>query len=409
MEMHALLKELVTRGGSDLYITTDSPPLIRAEGVTEPISEARLDAEQTRRLAFSLMNERERGIFEEEFELNLAVELPDSGRFRVNVHRQRDHIGIVARHVKTAIPSIEDLGLPDDFKEVVLKKRGLVLVTGATGSGKSTSLAAMLGHRNAMTHGHVVTVEDPIEFIHPNKKCIFTQREVGADTKSFQHALKNALRQAPDVILIGEIRDRETMEAAITFADTGHLCLGTLHSSNAYQTMHRVLNFFPGERHDDILLELSMNLRAIISQRLVRATDGRRVAAVEILRDTSFVRELIKSGEVDKIREGMQRGEAGGCRTFDRALLDLYISGTIDREEALSSADYPNDLRLKLQQAVVEQAPAAIEPEAIEPDQAKRPAPERPVEIGLVPRMRERPDVRAVMETARESARVNCA
>lgn len=360
MDMNLLLKELVDRQGSDLYITTNSAPLVRADGITQAVGDEALGHIETRALAHSLMNEKEREEFAEVMEMNLAIERSDLGRFRVNIHRQRDHVGIVVRHVKTEIPSIEELGLPEDFKEIVLKKRGLVLVTGATGSGKSTTLAAMLGHRNSMTHGHVVTVEDPIEFIHPNKKSIFTQREVGADTKSFQHALKNALRQAPDVILIGEIRDRETMEAAITFADTGHLCLGTLHSSNAYQTMHRVLNFFPGERHDDIQLQLSMNLRAIISQRLVRDVNGKRVAAVEVLRDTSFVKELIRSGEVDKIREGMMRGEAGGCRTFDTALLNLYAEGTIDFDEAMANADYPNDLRLKLQQTEVRK-PASVE------------------------------------------------
>lgn len=375
MDMHSLLHELVKRHGSDLYITTNSPPLVRADGITQPVSDTKFSAEETRALAFSLMSEKERSQFEDNLELNLALELPQSGRFRINVHRQRDHFGIVARHIKSAIPTIEELGLPEDFKEIVMKKRGLVLVTGATGSGKSTTLAAMLGHRNEMCYGHVVTVEDPIEFVHPNRKSIFTQREVGADTRSFQQALKNALRQAPDVILIGEIRDRETMEAAITFADTGHLCLGTLHSSNAYQTMHRVLNFFPSEGHDDILLQLSMNLRAIISQRLVRDVDGKRVAAVEVLRDTAFVKELIKSGEVDKIREGMLRGEAGGCRTFDQTLLGLYREGRIDQSEALSNADYPNDLKLKLQQSGVV-APAS---------EALTAAPE----IGLVPQARD--------------------
>lgn len=385
MDMNLLLKELVDRQGSDLYITTNSAPLVRADGVTQAIGEEALGHIETRALAHSLMNEKEREEFAEVMEMNLAIERTDLGRFRVNIHRQRDHVGIVVRHVKTEIPSIEELGLPEDFKEIVLKKRGLVLVTGATGSGKSTTLAAMLGHRNAMTHGHVVTVEDPIEFIHPNKKSIFTQREVGADTKSFQHALKNALRQAPDVILIGEIRDRETMEAAITFADTGHLCLGTLHSSNAYQTMHRVLNFFPGERHDDIQLQLSMNLRAIISQRLVRDVNGKRVAAVEVLRDTSFVKELIRSGEVDKIREGMMRGEAGGCRTFDTALLNLYAEGTIDFDEAMANADYPNDLRLKLQQTEVRSPATAELPPSPEITPVAEPAAE-PLEESLADR-----------------------
>ena len=352
MDIRPLLTEMVARGGSDLYITSNSPPLVRAEGNNHPIRPERFTGADTWALAETLMNGAEKATFAESKEMNLAIQMDDIGRFRVNVHRQRDDVGIVIRHIKTKIPTLDELHLPDDLKEIILRKRGLILVTGATGSGKSTSLAAMLDHRNDHVSGHVVTIEDPIEFIHPNKKSIFTQREVGMDTLSFNHALKNALRQAPDVILIGEIRDRETMEAAITFADTGHLCLGTLHSSNAYQTLHRVLNFFPGERHDDICLQLSMNLRAVISQRLVNARNGKRVAAVEILRDTAYVKELISKGQVDNIREGMLRGSAGGCKTFDQSLLDLYSDGLISSEEALAQADYPNDLRLQLLRVV---------------------------------------------------------
>lgn len=350
MEIKALLSEMVQRGGSDLYITRNSPPLIRADGVNHPVGDRHFNNADTAAIADSLMTDAERAHFAEVKEMNMAIELNGIGRFRVNVHRQRDSVGIVIRHIKTEIPTLDQLRLPEDLKEIIMRKRGLILVTGATGSGKSTSLAAMLDYRNDNSSGHVVTVEDPIEFIHPNKKSIFTQREVGMDTLSFNHALKNALRQAPDVILIGEIRDRETMEAAITFADTGHLCLGTLHSSNAYQTLHRVLNFFPGERHTDISLQLSMNLRAIIAQRLIPSLDGKRVAAVEIMRDTAYVKELIRNGEVDNIREGMLRGASGGCKTFDQSLLDLYASGLISKEEAMSNADYPNDLRLQLQQ-----------------------------------------------------------
>jgi twitching motility protein PilU len=349
MDIQALLKETVERNGSDLYITTNSPPLVRAEGVNHPIGAQCCDAADTEALANALMTDAEQETFSNSLELNLGIDIDDIGRFRVNVHRQRETIGIVARHVKTKIPSLEQLRLPGDLKEIVMQKRGLVLVTGATGSGKSTSLAAMLDHRNENAGGHIVTVEDPIEFIHPNKKSIFTQREIGTDTLSFSDALKNALRQAPDVILIGEIRDRETMEAAITFADTGHLCLGTLHSSNAYQTLHRVMNFFPGERHNDLFLQLSMNLRAIISQRLVPSIDGKRVAALEVLRDTAFVKELIRKGEVDNIREGMERDASGACRTFDQSLLKLVNTGLIDKETAMANADYPNNLRLDLQ------------------------------------------------------------
>jgi len=351
MDIRPLLSEMIERGGSDLYITTNSPPLVRSDGLNRPIGSANYNGMDTKALAESLMNDSEKAAFAQALEMNLAIEFDDIGRFRVNVHRQRDSVGIVIRHIKTTIPTLEELRLPDDLKEIIMRKRGLILVTGATGSGKSTSLAAMLDHRNDNVEGHVVTVEDPIEFIHPNKKSIFTQREVGVDTLSFNDALKNALRQAPDVILIGEIRDRETMEAAITFADTGHLCLGTLHSSNAYQTLHRVLNFFPGERHNDICLQVSMNLRAIVSQRLIPSTDGKRVAAVEILRDTAYVKELIRNGDVDNIREGMLRGTSGGCKTFDHSLLDLHSAGLVNAEEALANADYPNDLRLHLKGA----------------------------------------------------------
>ena len=350
MEIKALLSEMIQRGGSDLYITRNSPPLIRAEGVNHPVGSVSFNQDDTQAMAEALMSEPERAHFAEVKEMNMAIEFNGIGRFRVNVHRQRDSVGIVVRHIKTEIPTLEQLRLPADLKEIIMRKRGLVLVTGATGSGKSTSLAAMLDYRNDHSSGHVVTVEDPIEFIHPNKKCIFTQREVGMDTLSFNHALKNALRQAPDVILIGEIRDRETMEAAITFADTGHLCLGTLHSSNTYQTLHRVLNFFPGERHADISLQLSMNLRAIVAQRLIPSLDGKRVAAIEIMRDTAYVKELIRNGDVDNIREGMLRGASGGCKTFDQSLLELYATGLISKEEAMSNADYPTDQRLQLQQ-----------------------------------------------------------
>lgn len=379
MDIKPLLRELIQRGGSDLYITRNSPPLVRAEGVSVAVRDANFTAEDTRALADGLMSESEKAKFAEFMEMNLAIDVEDIGRFRVNIHRQRDSVGIVIRHIKTSIPTLDGLGLPEDLKEIVLRKRGLVLVTGATGSGKSTTLAAMLDYRNEHSTGHVVTVEDPIEFIHPNKKCIFTQREVGMDTLSFNHALKNTLRQAPDVILIGEIRDRETMEAAITFADTGHLCLGTLHSSNAYQTIHRVLNFFPGEQHNDICLQVSMNLRAIISQRLIPSLNGKRVPALEIMRDTAYVKELIRSGEVDNIREGMLRGTTGGCITFDQSLLKLYATGCISKEEAMSNADYPNDLRLQLLQA----APAANQGD--EPADSSPASEPRKPELSAVP------------------------
>jgi twitching motility protein PilU len=351
MNIQALLRELINRGGSDLYITTNSPPLIRADGESLPVGDHHLSADETKALADALMNDAERATFAQTLEMNLGIGVDDIGRFRINIHRQRDSIGIVARHVKTDIPTLEQLQLPEVFKDIVMQKRGLILVTGATGSGKTTTLAAMLNHRNQNSRGHIVTVEDPIEFIHPNLNCIFTQREVGTDTHSFSAALKNTLRQAPDVILIGEIRDRETMEAAITFADTGHLCLGTLHSSNAYQTLHRVMNLFPGERHDEIYLQLSMCLRSIISQRLVPSLDGKRIATVEILRDTPMIKDMIKSGQVDKVKDGMKNGSNGECRTFDQDLLRLYAEGKISGAEAMTNSDYPNDLRLAMQHA----------------------------------------------------------
>ena len=348
MNIQTLLHEMLKREASDLYITTNSPPMVRVEGVNQPIGKQPYVRAETEALANSMMTEAEKATFAQTLEMNLAIEFDDIGRFRVNVHRQRDTIGIVIRHIKTKIPTIDQLQLPSSLKNIVAQKRGLILVTGATGSGKTTTLAAMLNHLNENVDGHIVTVEDPIEFIHPNKRCIFTQREVGTDTLSFSAALKNALRQAPDVILIGEIRDLETMEAAITFADTGHLCLGTLHSSNAYQTLHRVMNFFPGGRHEEIYLQLSMCLRAIISQRLVRSIDGKRVAAMEILRDTPLVKDMIKSGQVDMVKEGMESGSSGGCQTFDQALLRLYSMGKIDIEQAFANSDSPNNLRLKM-------------------------------------------------------------
>jgi len=299
-------------------------------------------------LANSLMTERQRAIFEEELEMNLGISSSKLGRFRINVFRQRGSVGVVVRQIKTQIPSIDELGLPAILKEIVLTKRGLVLVTGATGSGKSTTQAAMIDYRNEHTTGHIITVEDPIEFMHDHKQCLITQREIGFDTHSYENALKNTLRQAPDLILIGEVRDRETMEAAITFADTGHLCLATLHSNNANQAIERIMNFFPIERHREIFLELSLNLRAIVSQRLIPGVDGKRVAALEILIDTPYVRDLIKKGEVDTIKEAMERSTQEGGQTFDQALFQLYKDGHISAEQALANADSANNLRIQM-------------------------------------------------------------
>jgi twitching motility protein PilU len=347
-DIRLLLKEMVDRGGSDLYVTAESAPVVRIEGVNHLLEGEPLTPTEVEALANSLMTERQRATFEEEMEMNLGISSSKLGRFRVNVFRQRGAVGVVVRQIKTEIPTIDELGLPAILKEIVLTMRGLVLVTGATGSGKSTTLASMIEHRNGTTPGHIITVEDPIEFMHPHRQCLITQREIGFDTHSYEAALKNTLRQAPDVILIGEVRDRETMEAAITFADTGHLCLATLHSNNANQAIERIMNFFPVERHSEIFLQLSLNLRAIISQRLVPGVDGKRVAALEILIDTPYVKDLIKKGEVDTIKEAMERSTQEGGQTFDQALFQLYKDGRINAEQTLANADSANNLRIQM-------------------------------------------------------------
>jgi len=298
-------------------------------------------------------------------EMNMAMSLPGVSRFRINIFQQRGSVGMVIRRIKADVLSLEQMGLPPILGDIVMTKRGLVLVVGATGSGKSTSLAAMIDHRNTHEAGHIITIEDPIEFVHRHKQSIITQREVGFDTHSFQAALKNTLRQAPDVILIGEIRDTETMEAAITFAETGHLCLGTLHSNNANQAIERIMNFFPSERHAQIYLQLSLNLRSIVSQRLIPSLEGKRVAALEILMDTPRIKDLIKKGEVDTLKQAMEQGIQEGCQTFDQALFALYRDGIINLDQALINADSANNLRLKIklaglkvdQEPVQEQAP----------------------------------------------------
>jgi twitching motility protein PilU len=351
---------MVEEDASDLYIMVNSPPLLRVQGVNQAFGEVPLTGVDTEALANSVMNDDERAAFAATKEMNLGISMRDLGRFRVNILRQRGSVGMVIRQIKTNIPTLRQMGLPPILQDIMMAKRGLILVTGATGSGKSTSLAAMINHRNEQTKGHIITIEDPIEFMHPNRGCVVTQREVGADTTSFAAALKNTLRQAPDVILIGEIRDAETMEAAITFADTGHLCLGTLHSSNANQTLQRLMNFFAAERHAEIYLQLSMNLRAIISQRLIPGTDGKRVAALEILLGTPWVQDLIKKGEVDRIKEAMERDVNEGCQTFDLALLELYRQGRISGDEAVANADSANNLKIKMTQLDFRQsAPAA--------------------------------------------------
>jgi twitching motility protein PilU len=346
MDIRVLLQQMVDREASDLYLTVDSAPIVRVEGVNQPLPAPALNAADVEELTNSMMTERQRAVFEQEMEMNLGITSSKMGRFRINVFKQRGSVGAVIRLIKSNVPSIEALGLPEIVKSIVMTKRGLVLVTGATGSGKSTSLAAMIDYRNTSSTGHIITIEDPIEFIHEHKQCLISQREVGFDTHSFEAALKNTLRQAPDVILLGEVRDRATMEAAITFAETGHLCLATLHSNNANQAIERIMNFFPGERHAEIYLQLSLNLRAIISQRLIIGMDDRRVAALEVLIDTPYVKDLIKKGQTDVIKEAMEKSTQEGGQTFDQHIFELFTEGKISETQALENADSANNLRI---------------------------------------------------------------
>lgn len=351
LDIRKLLTVMCEHNASDLYITVDSPPSYRVNGTVRPAGNRCLDPEQTEMLAMSIMSEKQQREFLENNEQNLALYYPSLGRFRVNIFRQRGCLGMVIRQIRTNILTIEDLDLPPVLKEVVMTKRGLVLLVGATGSGKSTSLAGMIDYRNTNQAGHIITIEDPIEFIHTHKKSLVTQREIGMDTENYHVALKNALRQAPDVVLIGEIRDTETMEAAITFAETGHLCLATLHSNNANQAMERIMNFFPPERHKQIYLQLSLNLRAVISQRLVRSVSGERIAAVEVLLGSPRVKDLIHKGQIAEIKEAMEKSATIGMQTFDHHLFELYRQGKITMEEALKNADSANNLRLRIKLA----------------------------------------------------------
>jgi twitching motility protein PilU len=358
-------RKMVEIEASDLYLTVAKPPMYRTEGKIEVGGDHPFTPEELRDIAQAIMNDKQKQEFTETMEMNMAMSLPGVSRFRVNIFQQRGSVGMVIRRIKADVLSVEQMGLPAILGDIVMTKRGLVLVVGATGSGKSTSLAAMIDHRNTHEAGHIITIEDPIEFVHRHKRSIITQREVGFDTHSFQAALKNTLRQAPDVILIGEIRDTETMEAAITFAETGHLCLGTLHSNNANQAIERIMNFFPSERHAQIYLQLSLNLRSIVSQRLIPSLEGKRVAALEILMDTPRIKDLIKKGEVDTLKQAMEQGIQEGCQTFDQALFALYRDGIINLDQALINADSANNLRLKIklaglkvdQEPVPDQAP----------------------------------------------------
>jgi twitching motility protein PilU len=344
-------KTMVEKDASDVYFTVARPPMYRIDGKIQPGDGESFKPPDLEDLAKSLLSDVQWAEFIAKKEMNLAISLPGVARFRVNVFRQRGSAGVVIRKIKVEIPTIEELGLPAVLKDIAMLQRGLVLVVGATGTGKTTTLAAMIDHRNSNDSCHIVTVEDPIEFVHRHKKSIVTQREIGFDTHSFQDALVNAMRQAPDVILIGEIRHTETMEAAITFADTGHLCFGTLHSTNASQSFERILNFFPEARHEQTLLQLSLNLRGIISQRLVPSVDGRRVGAVEVMLDIPYIKDLIRKGQIEIIKDAMEQSVQEGCQTFDQALFTLYKNGVINFDNALAAADSANNLRLKIKLA----------------------------------------------------------
>ena len=344
-----LLRLMVSRGGSDLFLTCDFPPAIKVDGKVTKVSPQPLSALHTMALARSVMNDKQAGEFERTKECNFAISPQGVGRFRINAFVQQGSVGMVLRTIPKDLPTIEGLNLPTVLKEVAMTKRGLVIFVGATGSGKSTSLAAMVNHRNENSYGHIITIEDPVEFVHPHKNCIVTQREVGIDTDDWGIALKNTLRQAPDVILMGEIRDRETMEHAVSFAETGHLCMATLHANSANQALDRIINFFPEERRSQLLMDLSLNLKALVSQRLLPRQEGTgRAAAVELMLNSPLISDLIFKGEVTEIKEIMKRSREQGMQTFDQSLFDLYESHTVTYQDAIRNADSVNDLRLQI-------------------------------------------------------------
>jgi twitching motility protein PilU len=346
MDLTTLLFKVIELKGSDLFITADAPPQIKVEGRTIAVGDKALNAHETHQLAYSIMNDEQMKTFERDLELNIALNLQSAGRFRVNVFNQRGEKALVARYIKSDIPSISQLGLPEKLQELIMEERGLVLVVGGTGTGKSTTLASMIDYRAQNRSGHILTIEDPVEFIHSHKKGLVNQREVGMDTHSYANALKNAMREAPDVILIGEIRDRETMQHALAYAETGHLCVSTLHANNANQTLDRILNFFPETAHAQILMDLSLQLKAIVAQRLCHGIDGKRVAAVEMLINTPYIADLIQKGKIDVIKEAMTQSKTVQ-QTFDKALYDLTRAGIISQDEALRHADSRNNMALK--------------------------------------------------------------
>jgi len=351
MDIGYFLKLMTEKNASDMFLTTGAPVFIKVEGKLYPLGNTGLPAGMVKKIAYSLMDEGQVPVFERDLEFNMAIAVKDAGRFRVNCFKQRGEVGMVIRAIKSDIPSIDQLHLPAVLKDIVMEPRGLVLVVGSTGSGKSTALAAMIDHRNTHNTGHILTIEDPIEFLHRHKKSIVNQREVGLDTHAFHNALKNAMREAPDVILIGEILDAVTMESAIAFAETGHLCLATLHSNNADQTLDRILNFFPESAHKNVLMNLSLNLKAVISLRLVIGKDGKRLPASEVLINTPMIRDLIRRGEVHEVKDAMDKSLQEGMHTFDQSLFRMYKDGKIELEEALRKADSRDGLALKIRLA----------------------------------------------------------
>ncbi len=348
MNLQPYLKLMSEQQASDMYFTTGAPVSVRIEGSIRPVGKSMLNPGMTKKLAYDLLTPAQIKAFQKNLELNLGVSYTDLGRFRINIYMQRGEVSMVIRYIRADIPSLDSLGLPEVYKTMIMRKKGLVLVVGATGMGKSTSLASMLDYRNMTETGHILTIEDPIEFMFRHKKCIVGQREVGLDTLSFENALREAMREAPDVIMIGEARDRETMESALRYADTGHLCLTTLHATNANQTLDRLLNFFPSDSHNQILMDLSLNLNCILAQRLVKQSDGSRIAAVEVLVNTPYISKLIRDGNFHEIKEIMGKGHETGMQTFDQALFELFKERKISLKAALANADSRSDLEWKI-------------------------------------------------------------
>ncbi|WP_417531628.1 PilT/PilU family type 4a pilus ATPase [Marinobacter lipolyticus] len=348
MELATYLNIMAQKGASDLYLTTGAPIMMRVEGHTAPITDSPLTEGAVKKLAYSIMNDKQKAEFENTLELDIAIGVNDLGRFRVNALWQRGEVSLVIRHLETNIPSIQTLGLPPRLERLMMEPRGLILVVGSTGSGKSTTLASMIDFRNSHRTGHILTIEDPIEYTHSHKLSVVNQREVGVDTLSYTEALRRAMREAPDVIMIGEIRDRETMKQALTYAETGHLCLSTLHASNVDQAMRRIVNFFPEHAHKELFMDLSLHLKAVVAQRLLRGKDGKRSPAVELMLSSPYIRDLINKGEIDGIRDIMEKSNELGMKTFDQSILELYHQGVISQEEALGNADSRHNLEVKL-------------------------------------------------------------